>query len=325
MDQADDYSSNVGGGYPGGAYGATGYSGGYGGKGDAILPPSRPTYFHTVSLGLLVMMPAVMFSLVSLSYGLLFHSMPGICWVLTGLCLAISFLFMLARPVRDGPRYWFNLGCLCFLATAAANIAGFWNMRRHFNTYWAYEGQRSYTNVSPRELALAHLDAGKILFVNEAHVQQTGAVGIMDEGRRYCVAPIVAGEQPAEVQFWAAGVDCCGADGAKFECGEVGNRFAHSGLVYLDYGRRRDQLDMFRKAAAEAGASHGTVPAKDALFVSWVEDLDVAQQTFWSDGVRFLVVSSLLYFGASVVLGTLLHFGRRARGAKSKLESPMTL
>mmetsp|Transcript_29290 Transcript_29290/g.83254 ORF Transcript_29290/g.83254 Transcript_29290/m.83254 type:complete len:327 (+) Transcript_29290:138-1118(+) len=312
--------------YGSGPYGAVGYAGAY--KSDSISRPSptqRPSYFHTVSLGLLVLLPAMMFSLVSMLFSFLYHRLPAACWTFIGLCLCTSFLFMLARPVRDGPRYWFNLGCLCLLATAAAYLASFWNLHKNFDMYWAYDGQRSYANVSPSDQALARLDAGKLLFNSEARVDPTAAVGIVDGDRRYCVAPIVAGARTGRVQFWAAGVNCCGADGTKFACDEVGSKYAHSGLVFLDYGKRADWLEMFRRAASEAGASHGAVPAKDALFVSWVEDPEVAQQAFWSEGVRFLVGTSLTYLGASAIIGSMLHFGGRARAAKSKLESRTAL
>mmetsp|Transcript_87544 Transcript_87544/g.252451 ORF Transcript_87544/g.252451 Transcript_87544/m.252451 type:complete len:336 (+) Transcript_87544:129-1136(+) len=312
-----------------GDYGSMSSGGAYGvskGIDPMMQPPSwqppRPTYFHTMSLGLLVLLPPVKFVAVSLAMVFLYHRLPGACWTLTSLCLSVSVLFMLAPSVRDGPRYWFNLGCLTFISVVVANVASFWNMRRHFDLYWAYDGQRSYANVAPNDAALSHIDAGKILFSNDAHVDVSAAVGIL-AGERYCVAPI-RGREPAGrvVEHWAAGVGCCGPAGRDFVCGEVGNRYARSGLVYLDsLGPEREPLTFFRKAALEAGAAHGAVPSKDALFVAWVEDPDTAQAAFWSQGLRFLLGSSLIYTGVSLVLGVMLHFGRRAEPAKNKLDS----
>lgn len=323
------YPPAPGGGFPGGVYGATGYgppaySKGAIGNADVMLPPGaagppRPNYFHTASLGLLVMFPSLMFSVISVTLAFLFHKLPGMCWSLTTFCASISVMFILVRPVREGPRYWFNLGCVCLLATVAANVTGFWNQYRHFGVYWAYEGQRVYLNVSPGEHALSHLDAGKIAFSLETRVDLSASVGLAD-GDRFCVAPVVGTAPAKTVEYWAAGVNCCDQDGKNFTCDEVTNKDARSGLVYLDYGPRSEHLGQFRRAAREAGAAHGAAPSADALFVSWVEDPDVAQQWYWDAGIAFLVGGLLSYVGFSLVLGVVLHFGRRTPPSKTKLE-----
>jgi len=283
--------------------------------------PPRPTYFHTVSLGLLVFMPSFMFGMITLSLALLYYRLPSTCWTFTVICVGISVMFMVARPVRDGPRYWFNLGCLCLLATAASNGVGFWNFYRHFSLYWSYEGQRSYMNASPSDPALLYLDAGKIAFSLDAHVEPALSYGIVD-GDRFCVAPIVGKGPATTIEFWAAGVNCCGSDGKGFSCDEAFNKHARSGLVYLDYGPRSEYLKQFRTAAREAGTAHSAPPSKDAIFVAWVEDPDAAQLWFWSSGMAFLVGGSLAYMAFSLVVGLMLHFGPRAQSpmSKNKLE-----
>merc|ERR1719168_484085 len=107
-------------------------------------------------------------------------------------------------------------------------------------------------NVMPEEPALSHLDAGKITFSKDARVDFEVVTGLAD-GQRYCVAPIVGKSPMTTVQYWAAGVDCCSQDG-NFTCHDVGSKTAHAGLVYLDYGPRRGDLEKFRRAAREAGA-----------------------------------------------------------------------
>lgn len=323
---------NGGGGFPGGPYGpygAVGYGSGYGGGNESpwlpppIAAPARPNNFHTVSLGLLVLLPALIYFGISLGYALLFHKMPALCWTFTGLCMCLSATFMSAKPVREGPRYWFNVGSLCLLATLSANLAGQWNMRTHFSMYWAYTGQREYSNVLPGEAALSHLDAGKIFFNTDARVDvQHASEGLAVGQERYCVAPIVGKTPSTTIEYWAAGIDCCSQAGG-FTCNEAANPNVHSALVYLDSGPKQQWLASFKQAAREVGAAHGLTPSEDALFVAWVQDPDAAQQLFWKSGMSFLAGGSLAYIGVSAVVGIALHFGRRAAPAmkKNKLES----
>lgn len=218
----------------------------------AVAFGPRPQNFHSMSLGILIGLPVLLFNCISLCIALLFQALPGFCGGLTACGLALSLLFLLAPQKGDRPRYWFNLGFLCLIAVVAANLIGLLNFQRHFALFWAYEGQRDYTNVQPAELALTHLDAGKLYFSQETHVDTRAAVGITDGRSRFCVAPIVGDKRPEVVEYWAAGMDCCDNTGL-FTCDEVGAKEARAGLVYLDYGPFQDQLALFRKAAREAG------------------------------------------------------------------------
>ena len=47
------------------------------------------------------------------------------------------------------------------------------------------------------------------------------------DGSTFCVAPIVDSEANASVQFWAAGVDCCGG---RFDCDDAWDGKAHAGV-----------------------------------------------------------------------------------------------
>jgi len=314
----EDGSNATYGEYPTGGYGTTTYSD-YG-TSAGVLPRAspglmrRPSNFHAISLSLLVFLPVLTFLLISLGWVFLYQQKPILFWSMTCACVGLSLLFMLVPPVRDGPRYWFNLGCLCLVAAVSANGVGLWNFKQHLETYWAHEGQQVY-NVLPGDRALSHSDAGRLIFSGDAHVDVSASIGLQ-KGHRYCVAPIISATSPVQqIQYWAAGVDCCGRDSGSFSCGEVKDLKAHAGLVYLDHGLGHEALRYFKEAAREAGAAHGAEPSEDALFVEWTVDPDEAMRRYWSAGVLVLVASACAHAVVSSIAGLLVHFGCRRRAA----------
>jgi len=275
-----------------------------------VASPPRPQYFHLMSLGLLISVPLGIFTVLTVLFAFAFHRASSVVWVIVGLSFGLSLVFMAVRPTREGPRYWFNLGFLCLVATSVAVACGNVNWKRNFSRYWAYDGQRTYTNVLPNEAALSHLDAGKILFSEDAHIDLASAVGFKDE-KLFCVAPIVGQTTESEVEYWAAGIGCCGKAGT-FDCDDAKMREAHGGLVHLEH------TSNFVKAAKQAQALNGLVSSEDALFVQWVENPDQAQKVYWHRGVTFAVGGIIIYVVFALLCGCMLHF-RRAP-AKMKMD-----
>jgi len=287
----------------------------------ASMGPQRPQNFHTISLGLLIMLPTLMFLIISFFMVFLSHSAQPVIWITVAAFTLVSLIFMNARKngVRDGPNFWLNLGFLCSLATIASTAAGVYNWRSHTARYWAYAGQRAYSNVLPSVPALSHIDAGSIAFSIDAHLDLTRAASYSGDGRLFCVAPVVGAAPQTAVNYWAAGTGCCG-QGGNFTCDAAADQQARSGLVYLQVGGfKSHDLDSFREAVQVASAAHGLTSSADALFVRWIEDPEQAQRAFWNDGIRFLVCSIIIYFSFSITTGTMLHCCRRTPG-KSKLE-----
>uniref|UniRef100_A0A7S4QWE8 Uncharacterized protein n=1 Tax=Alexandrium monilatum TaxID=311494 RepID=A0A7S4QWE8_9DINO len=288
----------------------------------ASMGPPRPQNFHTISLALLIVPPAFIFLSISVFMVFLPHSAQAVIWVAVAVCLLISLIFMSVRKSqRDGPNFWLCLGCLCLLATTSAAAAGAYNWRSHVARYWAYAGQRAYSNVLPGEPALSHADAGSLAFSVDARLDLARAAAHRSEGGRlFCVAPVLGRAPQEAVQYWAAGVGCCQPSGSSFSCGAARSDRARGGLVYLQAGRfSSGDLSGFRRAAKAASAAHGLVLSPDALFVRWAEDPEQAEGGLWIDGIRFLVCSILVHFAFSLVAGAMLHCCRRAP-QKSKLE-----
>eukprot|EP00413_Alexandrium_margalefii_P030233 CAMPEP_0204562516 /NCGR_PEP_ID=MMETSP0661-20131031/33796_1 /ASSEMBLY_ACC=CAM_ASM_000606 /TAXON_ID=109239 /ORGANISM="Alexandrium margalefi, Strain AMGDE01CS-322" /LENGTH=166 /DNA_ID=CAMNT_0051570007 /DNA_START=172 /DNA_END=668 /DNA_ORIENTATION=+ len=166
------------------------------------------------------MPPIFIFLMISFFMVFLWQSAQSVIWIAVAVCFLASLVLMNARKtsMRDGPNFWFSLGCLCFLATAASTAAGACNGRRHVAHYWAYAGQRSYSNVLPGEPALSHLDAGSVAFSADARLDFARATAYAGGGRRFCVAPVLGAAPQTVVHYWAAGVDCC-PPGGGFACG----------------------------------------------------------------------------------------------------------
>eukprot|EP00392_Amoebophrya_sp_AT5.2_P015372 g15574.t1 len=101
--------------------------------------------------------------------------------------------------------------------------------------YDGYEDLRSFTNVIATQSPKQFLDAGMLGFAFSSTVDVSRAVGFRsfeEHGKMYCVAPITDASmsitQP--VHFWAVGVDCCDSR-SFFDCGDVRNAKAHTGVV----------------------------------------------------------------------------------------------
>merc|ERR1719160_1819178 len=132
----------------------------------------------------------------------------------------------------DGKWYTF-LGILTLIAVVAGNIVGVYIYSQFFLQYWAYDMNRTYTNVLPSEPAAAHADAGIIKFASSARIDTTKAVGYKS-GKVYCVAPVMDETQTPRVEYWAAGYDIVSAPNPIFlrwvdKGEEVQNEFAFYG------------------------------------------------------------------------------------------------
>merc|ERR1719409_2645697 len=135
----------------------------------------------------------------------------------------------------------------------------------------------------------------------------------------YCVAPVIGDKATSKVEYWAAGKNCCEAQG-DFRCGEYDNPKAHSGLVYLDSSSLMDYpVPSFTKAAKEAEKLYGLSSSPDALFVKWVEDVEDAQHSWWKHAVGFYIGTLFIHLGFSALLGLTIHLSSRpAKGAMQK-------
>jgi len=271
----------------------------------------KPTNFHAQSVAILVLSPFLTFVTILALFTFAYSDSSTAVWVVVVACTGMS-LFLLALPNKrpEGPTFYMQLGVLCLVATGVATLFGYYNWNRHMSYDAAYDGQRAYSNVLPTEPALAHLDAGKIVFSPDAKLSMAKAVGYKD-GSMYCVAPIIDSTPQSleKFEFFAAGQDCC-QEGGGFTCDEADNPKAHGGMVYLKFVDSA-LLDNFRKAGQHLAATHGIAVSPDALFVKWVRDPDGASKSFQNSGVSFFIGTSAVYLVVCIVMGFTVHFSQR--------------
>lgn len=289
----------------------------------------------------LILPPAMMFFLVSAAFAFAYHVAPAFVWTVVIIAFGMSIMFMILPRRRPGaPTYYFNIGVLCLVACFTGIGSGSWNYSRHFDVFWTYDGQAEYDNVVPTEDATAHLDAGRIVFSKDAHLDKSKFLAyssLKTDWKTYCVVPIVGNgtgsamdfvtsvlksgslksgstRATTQIQYWAAGVDCCDN---SFMCGDASDSEAHAGLVYLpDIRDSGELLGELKKAAREADSKYQLTSSEDALFVRWVADPQQAMNHYYYAGIGYLVGSAFLYTGSSVLLGFCLHFGQRRPNKK---------
>lgn len=265
--------------------------------------------------GLLILIPWLTFMTLTVLYAFLYHHFREVVWLvgLGGVALSVMFMSLSAR--MDG-RWYLFLGVLCMLAVVMGNLAGLYNYHEYMLQYWAYDQNRSYTNVLPSEPAAAHADAGKIKFAQSARVDTTKAVGFK-AGDVYCVAPVMDETQTARVEYWAAGVNCC-KQRADFACDSAADPKARSGVVILDTNSfMPSNRDFYEKAVKEAEAAYDIVSAPNPLFIRWVANPSQVQQGFYQAGIGTLLAGGAIYLLVSTSLGVICAMSskRQARPA----------
>lgn len=188
--------------------------------------------------------------------------------------------------------------------------------------YWLSQSLEARENVLPSEPAGAYSNAGQLVFADEARVDASKSVGFKD-GETYCVAPIASDAPLDTVQFWAAGVDCCGARGS-FACDDSWNPKAHAGVVINNVTwtmMRSDIRGHYLKAIKLAEVTYAIASVKEPILVRWVANPDQVQLNVWRAGFGALLAAIII---AALVCGLqvcAVHFvrnkspgGREMRG-----------
>jgi hypothetical protein len=250
----------------------------------------------------LIFLPWIVFFTITLLYAFVYHHFREVVWLASVGFAALAAIFMSLSSRMDGRWYTF-LGILTLIAVVAGNIVGAYIYSQFFLQYWAYDANRTYTNVLPSEPAAAHADAGIIRFASSARIDTTKAVGYKS-GKVYCVAPVMDETQTSRVEYWAAGYDCC-KQRADFTCDAAAEPNARQGVVIFDanswfFTSRREYYEL---AVKQAEAAYDIVSAPNPIFLRWVENGEEVRDEFAFYGRGFLWASGFVYLFVSVVLG----------------------
>lgn len=164
-----------------------------------------------------------------------------------------------------------------------------------------YSGSRTYQNIVASSPPGSFADAGRIVFSNEAKIDQSNAVGFKaQDGTMYCAAPVRDVSQTGNVGFWAVGWNCCELSG-DFNCDAAKSSTAHGGIVVYDnpgflYKSNKDWYDQARK---KAEAQFDLISDDNVIYVRWVEQEDLSMlATYYTKWTWLFIVGCTILYGA---------------------------
>jgi len=251
------------------------------------------THFLIIWLG-----PTLIFTLTSFFWTWRFLYQPVFCimWSVT-LCFAASSALLMAP---SGVYRWLTPLCiLTFPAVGFGSFIGLFLYDEYAIYPEFYKNTRKYTNVVPAQPATAVADAGKIVFSTGTFVDVSQSVGLIEEtGVKYCVSPIRDGSGIERIEFWAAGIGCCGASG-DFYCDAASNSEAHAGIVIFDNNGyfEKARYDFYDKARKKAQAQYSLQSVSHPTYVRWVKesDLDMLTHSYGLQAFMFEIVTMIIY------------------------------
>lgn len=279
-------------------------------KGPKLKPQSRGSNIQ--SMLLLIFIPWLLFLIIMGTWILSYHHhwLVTVFTIMGGLMISVGLITLSAGGDKaghsgkpGGKRWYAYLGTVCFLATIAGGILGFYCYHTFMFQYNSYEERRMYANVLPSEPASTKVDAGKMVFATDARVDISKSVGFK-AGSFYCVAPILDEDMDTRVEYWAAGVDCCSYRG-DFNCDDAWDPKARSGAVIFEDSSELvpSERVFFEKARAEAETAYNMASSDDAIFVKWTKDPDAIQDRYWKSAMGFLAFTLCAYLVISIMFG----------------------
>jgi len=182
--------------------------------------------------------------------------------------------------------------------------------------YWLQKSRATHTNIAPTVSAASLADAGVVGFTDATRVDLRRVLGFRppDEGRTYCVAPILDETQLDKVEFWAAGINCCEPLWG-FYCDDVLKPRARLGVVVpgAASAHAASRYRRFLQAAEQAAALYHLQTADQPVFVRWLEDPKELQDAGLRDGIIGVVLFSVVYFIFAFVMAAWLHWSNAHR------------
>jgi len=222
-------------------------------------------------------------------------------------CIVVVFTLPWCRKsTRTDSPINFCIAVMCLVLEIFGMISGYVTYDTVLKRYEFFEDAWFYTNVLPSDAAAGYVDAGKIVFADEAKLDFGHTIGFKDK-TVYCVTPVLDDTGLAgKVQFWAAGTDCCGPR-SGFVCDDAWDPKARAGLVMNEETHSAFQgsiREHFMDAIRQAEVAYGIAAAEDPILVRWVVDPNKVQQNLWGLAFGMIFVASafaMLLTGAGAI------------------------
>lgn len=271
-------------------------------------------------------LPFIIFMvIVNLLISKLHHIAPKLVWV-----MLYAFCVMFAIYIL-GALYWLRINRLTgrkwhfiySLLVLVSLFSGIWTGDKIFYSYayawYTMNDLASYIMIDPANAkGQSYMDVGRATFKEGTRVDTAYARAFVDR-HTYCVAPIVG--QPmtsmgtatsgsafqlppsGTVDFWAIGIDCCLPSGEQFECAQVTNTLARSGMRLL-----RDDQRLFYKLAVQEWSTEFKLPVEHPLFFYWVQDPVEEVEAYDDNTTKTTWLYAGMYTIANSVFAFLLYF-----------------
>jgi len=241
---------------------------------------------------------------------------------------AVMAALVLALGAQPGRRFYAGLAAL---AVVAGSYLGHWNYVQNSFNYCTVVKHRSYTNVPAGASSAEYEDAGKLHFEAGASIQPTQSLGFLWKGSTYCAAPIVGpsgGSSNATnglltlayTDFWAVGIDCCGARG-EFKCaGDPPSMKNREGLVFRNAGAQDIEYQLYVRAVHAAADFYGLPKAGAPIMMHWGENLEDLRQEWVTKAISSIcvVVAASLFFFACIAGAVFASTSQKINGSGEK-------
>lgn len=198
------------------------------------------------------------------------------------------------------------------------------------HSYYAYvqplvalQSMRTYTNVYPQQPGLAFNDAAFLEFASSTSVDVSKAVSFksLSTGTyTFCAAPIVDAQNTGHIEFWAVGVDCCGAAG-DFHCDSAGEAGPQKGWIMRDPSENdvlyewlgkylvppEIRRDVFVQTIHKAEGMYEITAGAEPVLVRWTSKSkdELTKEEGWSIASSFL--TGCLSAGLAAIALTMLY------------------
>jgi len=249
-------------------------------------------------LAISVVLPWLVFFLVTSLFLFAYHEMEMIVWILVALCGGLALLFLvLGACARHGS--FLAIGFLCLTSVVVGVVVGLWLHTEYLERYWQLDSGQEYREVQPTADAKLTRDAAVIHFAPKTFVDDRRTIGFVAGGGILCLAPVATSfNYNSVIQYWAVGEDCCEMR-CNFDCGTARELGPLTGVT-------EPRGDLYDRAIAQAMSVYGMNTTADAQLVSLVRDPKAVISDIWDETLTIALIAMIMDLCMCIVAGLMI-------------------